>query len=90
MEITLNKVMAFDTGFIIESQSQLLVGMIYYLYIDSLEKLYYIFKSGTVIIDSWSNVGYTPIDNSQVCFTLNDTPSMCPPINCTLTINKGI
>lgn len=86
-EILLNKVLAFNTGFVIESQQQLNIGTTYYLTIGTgvTDKPYIPTKNGSTIIDSWTNVGYTPPDGN-LCFTLIDQSSGCPPINCTLTV----
>jgi len=91
-EITLNKVIPFNNGFIIESSTQLNFGSTYYLSIDSdssiINKQYIASKNGTIIADSWTNVGYTPLDNSNTCFTLSDAPSgVCPPLTCNLQVN---
>ncbi len=87
-EIQLSKVTAFNNGFAIESQTQLNTGTTYYLTIGTgvIDRQYIPTKIGTTIIDSWTNVGYIPIDGN-LCFTLVDQSTGCPPINCTLTIS---
>ncbi len=86
MELQLNKSITFDTGFIVQSQTQLISGTSVWLYIDSVLKQYSVSKSGNTIMDSWTNISYIPLYNSNVCFSLYDTSPICPPITCTLFV----
>jgi len=89
VEITLNKVTPFNNGFVIESSTNLVMDTIYYLNIDNnvVDHQYIASKNGTIISDSWINIGYTPVDNSNTCFTLFDAPSgTCSPLICNLQV----
>ncbi len=88
-EIILIKAIPFNNGFVIESLTTLVSGSIYYINIDTsvVDKQYIASKNGTIIVDSWVNVGYTPVDEFNTCFALFDAPSgTCPPIVCTMEV----
>lgn len=52
------------------------------------DKLYTInnVNNATSLINSWTNLGFTPNINSNICFQLNDTSSDCPSLICKLGV----
>jgi len=86
-ELQINKASAFNNGFVVESSNVLNIGQPYYLNITDtvtiINRIYTPTVSGYSIIDLW---GLDNLNNTNVCFTLNDQVSECLPLSVNLSI----
>lgn len=81
-EITLNKVILFNKGYVLQSTNNLIPNTKYYLKIEANNNVYNREYTPTynnnTIIDIWETISIS--QGTNTCFTLTDTPTQ-PPCN---------
>jgi len=92
VEITLNKAILFNKGYILQTLSNLSSSILYYLKIESNSNIYnrtYLpMYNNNTILDTWGTISIP--QGTDVCFTLTDTPEIpCETPICNFIINQN-